>query len=220
MDSITQIFKVDDELIVFGKLDEINPPLNPHQFDYKSYLKGLGISHQLRLNTDTFFLMENPSTTIYGVVASVRSKIIDKLKQANFGTEELGIIQALLLGQRNDISAETYNNYKNAGVVHILAVSGLHIGILLLLLQFLLRPLERLPKGKTLKLIAIVALLWCFALLAGLSASVVRAVTMFSLVAYACTLIGLAIRLIFWPCRCSLFCWSLTQIYFFKWVFK
>lgn len=161
------------------------PPLNPHQFDYKSYLKGLGISHQLRLNTNNFFLKENPSPTLFGISASVRNKIIDKLKQASFGKEELGIIQALLLGQRNDISAETYNNYKNAGAVHILAVSGLHIGILLLLLQFLLRPLERLPKGKTLKLIAIVALLWCFALLAGLSPSVVRAVTMFSFVAYA-----------------------------------
>ena len=185
LDSTTHKFNVDDELTVSGNFDEINPPLNPHQFDYKTYLKGLGISHQFRLNTRKFFLKEHPSPTIYGIAASVRNKIIAKLEQANFGTEELGIIQALLLGQRNDISAETYNNYKNAGAVHILAVSGLHIGILLLLLQFLLRPLERLPKGKTLKLIAIVALLWGFALLAGLSASVVRAVTMFSFVAYA-----------------------------------
>ena len=97
----------------------------------------------------------------------------------------MGIIQALLLGQRNSISTETYDNYKDAGAVHILAVSGLHIGILLLLLQFLFRPLEILPKGRTIKLVVIVLLLWCFAFLAGLSASVVRAVTMFSFVAYA-----------------------------------
>jgi len=186
LDSMTQKkLQVDDELIISGKPVAINPPLNPHQFDYRSYLKGLGISHQFRLNAGNYLLKENSSSTIYGVAASVRNMIIDKLKQADFGTEELGIIQALLLGQRNDISAETYNNYKNAGAVHILAVSGLHIGVLLLLLQFLLRPLERLPKGKTLKLIVIVVLLWGFALIAGLSASVVRAVTMFSFVAYA-----------------------------------
>jgi competence protein ComEC len=107
------------------------------------------------------------------------------LKKAGFEKDELGVIEALLLGERNDISTETYNNYKNAGAVHILAVSGLHIGVLLLLLQYLLQPLEFLPKGKTIKLMVIVGLLWCFAFLAGLSASVVRAVTMFSFVAYA-----------------------------------
>ena len=91
LDSTTRKLKVDDELIVLGKLDVINPPLNPHQIDYKSYLKGLGFSHQLRLNTNNFFLKENPSPTLFGISASVRNKIIDKLKQASFGKEELGI---------------------------------------------------------------------------------------------------------------------------------
>jgi len=184
-DDVSDKFLVDDELFFYGKLSEIKPPLNPHQFDYKSYLSDLGIFHQLQLDTTNHFTSKHSSKTVYGLAASLRNKIISKLQKANFGKEELSIIQALLLGQRNDISQETYNNYKNAGAVHILAVSGLHIGILLLLLQFLLSPLERLPKGKTIKLTVIVLLLWCFALLAGFSASVVRAVTMFSFVAYA-----------------------------------
>ena len=97
----------------------------------------------------------------------------------------MGVIQALLLGQRNEITAEIDTDYKDAGAYHILALSGLHIGILLGLLHFLLRPLELLPKGRTIKLIVIVLLLWAFALLAGLSASILRATTMFSFVAYA-----------------------------------
>ena len=185
VDSLTQKLEVDDELMVYTGLTAINPPLNPHQFDYRHYMAGLGITHQMRLRRDQFFTEKKPDRTLYGRAAAIRHRIRDKLKEANFGKEELGIIQALLLGQRDDISPETYDNYKDAGAVHILAVSGLHIGILLLLLQFLLRPLERLPTGKTVKLIFIVALLWGFALLAGLSASVVRAVTMFSFVAYA-----------------------------------
>lgn len=185
LDTTAEGLMVDDELIVYTELSGINPPLNPHQFDYRNYLEGLGITNQMRLGGNDFFMAQNAERTIYGVAAKFRNQIIDNLKKANFGKEELGIIQALLLGQRNEISAETYNNYKNAGAVHILAVSGLHIGILLLLLQFILRPIERLPKGKTIKLILIVGLLWGFALLAGLSASVVRAVTMFSFVAYA-----------------------------------
>jgi len=184
-DSVSKKFQVDDELFFFGRLTEVKPPLNPHQFDYKRYLSNLGIYHQIRLNTTNHVILEHSEKTVYGLAASVRGTISTKLQQANFGIEELSIVQALLLGQRVDISQETYNNYKNAGAVHILAVSGLHIGILLLLLQFVLRPLERFPKGKGIKLIAIVLLLWCFALLAGFSASVVRAVTMFSFVAYA-----------------------------------
>ncbi|MFH6603518.1 ComEC/Rec2 family competence protein [Maribacter algicola] len=184
-DTAVSPFEVDDELISFGQAEEIGPALNPHQFDYKNYLKNLGISHQLRLNNSNYIVLKNQSPTLYGVAASFRNKIISKLKTSDFGNEELAIIQALLLGQRHDISVETYNNYKNAGAVHILAVSGLHIGILLFLLQFLLRPLEYLPKGKTIKLIVTLLLLWGFAFLAGLSASIVRAVTMFTFVAYA-----------------------------------
>lgn len=185
LDSTKQQYLVDDELIIHVKLDDVRPPLNLHQFNYKNYLSDLGIYHQAQLKPNNHFALKKTTSTVYGIAASIRNKISSKLKQANFGADELGIIQALLLGQRNDISEATYNNYKNAGAVHILAVSGLHIGIILLLLQFLLQPLERLPKGKILKLIVIVLLLWGFALLAGFSASVVRAVTMFSFVAYA-----------------------------------
>lgn len=122
---------------------------------------------------------------MFGLASNFRESIISKLKKENFGEEELGVIQALLLGKRDDISENTYNNYTNAGAVHILAVSGLHVGIILLLLEFFLSPLARLPKGKTLKLLLVVLLLWGYAFVAGLSPSIVRAVTMFSFVAYA-----------------------------------
>lgn len=185
IDSAQTPFIIDDELITYNTLNEIKEPLNPHQFNYKNYLKNLGISHQLNGRKKSYMLSNSSSPTIYGFAAATRTKFIEQLEKASFGKDELAIIQALLLGQRNSISAEIYEYYKDAGAVHILAVSGLHIGVLLLLLQFLLAPLERVRKGKTLKLILIVALLWYFALLAGFSASVVRAVTMFSFVAYA-----------------------------------
>ena len=185
MDSTQAGFQVDDELFVAAKSERIKPPLNPHQFDYKKYMGSLGYTDQIRLSSQNHFVRDNPSKTFYGIATSSRNRIISKLKEADFGENQLGIIQALLLGQRNDISDDTYEDYKNAGAVHILAVSGLHIGILLLLLQSVLRPIELLPNGKKLKLFLIVLLLWGFAFLAGLSASVVRAVTMFSFVAYA-----------------------------------
>jgi competence protein ComEC len=108
-----------------------------------------------------------------------------KLKQHNFKPDELAIINALLLGQRQDISEEIYNSYTRAGAIHILAVSGLHVGIVLLLLSFVLKPVEYIRHGKTIKVLMILFFLWGFAIVAGVSASVTRAVTMFSIVAIA-----------------------------------
>jgi len=183
-DSLTTL-SVDDELWVIAKLTAISAPLNPHQFSYRDYLEQLGVYHQMRLAPNDYHKTENPTRTIFGIAAGARNHIIGKLRNEGFGQEELGVIQALLLGQRTDISKETYDNYKDAGAVHILALSGLHIGILLLVLQFILRPLEYLPHGKKISLLLTVLLLWGFAFLAGLSPSIVRACTMFSFVAYA-----------------------------------
>ncbi len=184
-DSTRAPFQIDDEILVYAPIDSIKPPLNPYQFNYRKYLYEMGIAHQLRVTSSNYSVVINSSATLYGFMAALRNKISAKLKKADFGEGQLAVMQAILMGQRNDLSDAIYADYKNAGAVHILAVSGLHIGILLLLLQFLLRPLEFVPHGKTLKLITIVSLLWGFALLAGLSASIVRAVTMFTFVAYA-----------------------------------
>ena len=95
----------------------------------------------------------------------------------------MAVINALLLGQRQDISKELISDYSRAGAIHILAVSGLHVGIILLILSSIFKPLERVKNGKFLKTMLIVVFLWMFAFIAGLSASVVRAVTMFTFLA-------------------------------------
>lgn len=184
-DSSHSPLHIDDELILFSEAESILKPLNPHQFNYRDYLKKKRIYHQLDISKNQYILKTNTTKTLLGHASNFRAGLIEKLRKEGFGKDELAIMQALLLGQRNDISNETYTHYKKAGAVHILAVSGLHIGILLLLLQFVLKPLELLPKGKTIKLVVLVICLWAFAFIAGLSASTVRAVTMFSFIAYA-----------------------------------
>lgn len=185
IDSFTIDLNVDDELTVFAKLQPIKPPLNPHQFNYKKYLEDLGIYHQLRIRPTEFIKTKNPDKTITGIASNTRKHIIAKLKKEDFGPDELAVFQALLLGQRNDLSQETYSDYQKAGAVHILALSGLHIGILMGLVHFILRPLKYIPKGRTLILLISVILIWGFAFLSGLSASIIRATTMFTFVAYA-----------------------------------
>lgn len=184
-DSIAQPLIVDDEILVFAKPKAIYKPLNPYQFNYAEYMSEMGIYHQIQIGTDKVLPSRSSSRTVKGIAADIRNNIIQKLEKSNFDAKELNIIKALLLGQRNDIDPETLNTYKNAGAIHILALSGLHIGILLLLLEFLLKPLEKLPKGRHVKLIIIVLLLWGFAFIAGMSPSLIRAVCMFTFVAYA-----------------------------------
>lgn len=181
-DSSNQLFAVNDQILVRSLFSEIDPALNPHQFDYKRYLRNQGIYHQLYLNTHEFSSLET-HISLLGRIGNLRARIQTSLAKEGFSEDELGVINALLLGQRKEVSKEIIDDYSRAGAIHILAISGLHVGILLLILSWLLKPLEFIKNGKFLKLIIIVLFLWFFAVLAGMSASVIRAVTMFSAVA-------------------------------------
>ncbi len=187
-DSLALTLKIDAVFITKTVFQDVYKPLNPHQFNYKNYLEKKYIYHQLTLNENELFEVNSNTTTLLGYADAIRSHINKKLKPFEFNPDELAIINALLLGQRQDISEAVYNSYANAGVIHILAVSGLHVGIILLIFNFVLKPLEQLKHGKLIKTVLLVALLWSFALIAGLSASVTRAVTMFSILAIAINL--------------------------------
>ncbi|HSP12807.1 MAG TPA: ComEC/Rec2 family competence protein, partial [Salegentibacter sp.] len=176
-------FQVGDVILLpYEKASDINSPLNPYQFDYRNYMEKQAVLKQLRLNSEEILKISVNSSPI-SFAENLRERIIKKLRNTSFSEEELSIIQALLLGQRRDISREIYDQYAAAGAVHILAVSGLHVGIILLILNFLLKPLESLKHGRFIKTLLLLLLMWGFALLAGLSPSVVRAVSMFSFVA-------------------------------------
>lgn len=182
-DTVSQHLRVDDIFTVRTNFKNLIHPLNPGQFDYKNYLKKKYIYHQLFVEPHLLLENNTESVTLFGIANNIREHINNKLKPYNFKPDELAIINALLLGQRQDISEAVYTSYTNAGAIHILAVSGLHVGIILLILSFTLKPLERFKHGKLVKTILLVLMLWSFAVIAGLSASVTRAVTMFSIVA-------------------------------------
>ncbi len=184
-DSLRKTFTSDEILLVDSSFSEIPKPLNPYQFDYSGYMKSLGVYGQLRISEKVILKKANGKTTITGIAEKIRSQIINKLEGTKLKTNERAIIQALILGEKKDIDKQLYSEYASAGAVHILAVSGLHVGILYLILGFLLRPLKRFPKGIILHSVLIVFCLWTFAVISGLSPSVSRAVTMFSFFAFA-----------------------------------
>ena len=182
-DSLQTPLQVDDRLFLKPVFKSLIAPLNPHQFNYQNYLAKKGIHHQIFLDHQQYKQVGKRAFSLLGIASKIRIKIQNSLHKYAFSKDEYAIVNALLLGQRQDISKELIRNYAKAGAIHILAVSGLHVGILLLILTVLFRPLEQLKNGKLIKMILIILLLWMFAFIAGLSASVVRAVTMFSFVA-------------------------------------
>ncbi len=182
-DTIKNISHVDDIYITNAIFKEVISPLNPSQFNYKSYLEKQYVYHQLFIKNDALFKVKTNQQTLFGIADNIREHINLKLKSYKFKPDELAIINAILLGQRQNISDDVYSNYTNAGAIHILAISGLHIGIILMILSSILKPLERLRHGIFIKTFLLIVILWSFAIIAGLSASVTRAVTMFSIVA-------------------------------------
>ena len=177
--------KIDDVFITYDDFKTLIHPLNPNQFNYKNYLEKQNIYHQIFTENNALFRVKSHHKSIFGYADLIREHINIKLNSHHFKTNELAIINALLLGQRQDINEEIFNNYTNAGAIHILAVSGLHVGVLLFLLNFLFKPILYFKNGQTYRLLIVLILLWCFAIIAGLSASVTRAVTMFSIIGIA-----------------------------------
>ena len=182
-DSMLLLFHPGDLVFLKNKFQDTKSSLNPHQFNYKNYLAKQGIHQQVYATKKELLLLDQTSTSFLGFIAALRLKIQQSLQQYEFSEDELAVMNALLLGQRQEISKELSDNYSKAGAIHILAVSGLHVGIILLILSFLLKPIERVNKGKLIKLVLVILFLWFFAVLAGMSASVTRAVTMFSAIA-------------------------------------
>lgn len=184
-DSLTNSILPDQVLLIYASVSEISKPQNPHQFDYSKYMQLQGVYGQLRISENEIIKVTLGRKTVFGIAQNLRAEIIEKLQKSKLETNERVIIQALVLGEKKDIDKNLYEAYAAAGAVHILAVSGLHVGILYLILAFLLKPIKRLKYGIFFHSTIVVLLLWCFALLSGLSPSVTRAVTMFSFFAFA-----------------------------------
>ncbi|MDR2474676.1 MAG: ComEC family competence protein [Bacteroidales bacterium] len=163
---------------------------NPEAFDYAFYLKQQGLSGIAFLRQGEWQLLKRPARLEAKKQALlVREKLLTVFDDLSFGRDEKAVLSALTLGYKNDLSPELKQQYASSGASHILAISGMHIGILYMITSFLLSFTgKNNRRSLILKQILIVLFLWGFAFVTGLSAPVVRAVIMFSMTAAAITL--------------------------------
>ena len=179
-----------DLIAIPAPIREVSPPLNPEEFDYRAYLARKGITGQTYLKDDDWIdLQANDANPIYAFSYRFRDVLLASLHRSGLNDNEFGVAAAILLGYDDYLADEVRKDYVAAGSMHILCVSGMHVGIIYLLASFLLGFLNRKKWQKTLKQVLLLTLIWFYALIAGLSPSILRASLMISFV-----IIGEAIR--------------------------
>ncbi|WP_396598076.1 ComEC/Rec2 family competence protein [Dokdonia sp. R86516] len=178
-DSASQRLRVGTWYYTRSELLPVPKPKNPFQFDYGSYLKRKQIYGQLSINKNELLISQHTSSGLRVWASRFRESVLKSIHSHSFTSDQLAVIDALVLGQKNGIDKQMSTSYASAGMMHILAVSGLHVGIILLLLRIITKPIAD-YKLRWLRSIIIIAMIWAFAFITGLSPSVLRAATMFS----------------------------------------
>ncbi|HBX50372.1 MAG: hypothetical protein A2275_12510 [Bacteroidetes bacterium RIFOXYA12_FULL_35_11] len=182
-DSLIQIPEPGDKLVFITNLSRVKSPANPSEFDYRQYLYYRHIVQQGFIKKDHWKLvakMQGNSLVTYA--NRVRNYLIDVFRKSGLVGDELAVAAALTIGYKDLLEQDIRSAYSSSGAMHILAVSGLHVGIIFVIFNFLLFFLEKFKNGKLIKACIIILLLWFYAFITGLSPAVLRAATMFTFV--------------------------------------
>lgn len=182
-DSLPNFLIIGNKIKVKTILQENSSSKNPNQFDYSKYLENKQIYAQIYTSKTEIVINRKITKDIWFYASRLNTRIVDNLQKANFNKEEMNVAMALILGQQQEISADIIQDYQNSGATHVLSVSGLHVGYIMLFILFILKPVPNTKKGSFIKLIAIIISLALFAVVSGLSPPVLRSVVMFSFIA-------------------------------------
>ncbi len=191
---ITETLSLGDAVMFYAR---INPPENtgnPYCFDYASYLRMHGVCGTAFVFANDFRKQNSCQTEIMrnenlgmrekiSIIAErVRHNLLQVYADAEISDDELAALSAMTLGEKNLLSKSTREVFSDAGVSHILALSGLHLGIIYSLLQFLLTFGGRLRRMRIPAQILILLFIWTFVFVAGIPQSLLRAAVMYSVV--------------------------------------
>jgi competence protein ComEC len=182
-DSVIEKLSYGTVLVVSGKPAEILPPLNPEEFDYRNYMANLQIHYYHFIMEKDFVITGYEALNPFWRYSFMARNYCDKtLKKYIPNPEAYGLATALVLGIKENLTDEVKNAYSNSGIMHILAVSGMHVTLLFQILLFVLMPFHKNKRTKFYVLSFALFTLWFYAFITGLSASVLRAVVMFTFI--------------------------------------
>ncbi len=132
------------QLVITKPLQEIKNSGNPGGFDYKRYSLFQGVTHQVYLKENEFEVLSTTKKNFFQqFINSSRANLLHILRTNIKGEKELGLAEALLIGYKDDLDKTLVQSYSNTGVVHVIAISGLHLGLIYWLLAWLFTPLQK-----------------------------------------------------------------------------
>ena len=179
-----KVIEVGNKIKLFETPKVLQNSFNPHQFDYSKYLQNQNVFYELKLK-ETDKIEVSVDHNFYHYINLIKSKLLKSYSIESFKSDNYNLLMALLFGEKTELSKELSNSYTQAGIIHILAISGLHIALIYGIVLWLTKPLQRLKKGNVYIFLISLSVLWFYAVLAGFSASIVRAAVMFSIIAFA-----------------------------------
>lgn len=173
-----------DCIIVLKNPEEVEKPPNPEQFDYKDYLYKKGVKYQVYLKSDDWLVLNhNDANPIYRFSYFIRDFLLETMKNLGIKENEYAVAAAILLGYDDILPLELRQQYVAAGAMHILCVSGLHVGVVFMVFSYMLIFLDdKKTCQRIVKQSILLVLIWFYALLAGLAPSILRATIMLSFV--------------------------------------
>jgi len=182
-DSVAFNIEYGNVLLIPATYNTIDPPYNPGEFNYKRYLAHQNIYHQAFLYPRQYDVLEHDTgNPVIAYSLQLRKKLVAKFNANMHDSSAVAVASTMILGYKADLSDDVLQAYANTGTLHVLSVSGAHVAIVFILLSWALSFLDRMRRGKLIKTLLIITLIWGYALLTGFSPAVNRAALMLSLI--------------------------------------
>ncbi len=173
-----------ESLLLRSKLTAITGAQNPGEFDYKAFLERKNLFHAAYVAPGSLW-SAGRSQSAWSLSRSgiaIREQVVKTLREAGLSQEAFSICTALLVGYDDEISANVMQSFSHSGTLHILSVSGMHTGILYMMLMLLFRLADPYNRYSEWRCAVVIAVMLLFAAITGFSPSVMRAVLMLVLV--------------------------------------
>jgi len=186
-DGFTRQLNYGDRILIHKNPQLIRNSGNPGAFNYQRYAAFHQTFHHVFLKEKDWKKLQVSSektSRLQQLIFTARDYVLSVLrKRMEAGKDELGIAEALLIGYTNDLDKDLVQAYSNTGVVHIIAISGMHLGLIYVMLVWLFAKIPVVNRSKILQVVLILGCLWLFSLITGAAASVLRSAVMFTFIA-------------------------------------
>lgn len=184
VDTADKRLRPGDVVAVNGMLEPIDRVADPGGFDRAGWAASKGIHHELFVGPEAWILVDHTARWT-DLFAAARDRVGEWLARSGLTASERALVKALVLGQRDELDGEVNQAFVRSGTVHVLAVSGMHVGLIYVLLAHLFSALGQGRWAGRVRMAAVLICLWAYVGITGGSPSVLRAASMFSLFAVA-----------------------------------